>query len=101
MVQNILRSARNEVLSLSASSTTTNAAQELLAAYRQFPRESVTAEMQTEVKRFYKEEFVPALTKHSTINPPEDSLLPTTPTGWYLQSHPPPVPTRNAVRPDH
>ena len=35
MVQNILRSARNEVLSLSASSTATNAARDLLAAYRQ------------------------------------------------------------------
>jgi hypothetical protein len=52
MVRNILTSARNEVLSLSASSTTTNAARELLAAYRQLAREPVTAEMQTEVKRF-------------------------------------------------
>jgi class 3 adenylate cyclase len=87
MVQNILTSARNEVLSLSASSTTTNATRELLAAYRQLAREPVTAEMQTEVTRFYNEEFVPALTKHSAIDPPEGGLLPTTPTGWYLHYH--------------
>jgi len=87
MIQNILRSARNEVLSLSASSTATNAARDLLAAYRQLAREPVTAEMQAEVRRFYKGEFVPALTKHSAIDPPEDSLLPTTPTGWYLHYH--------------
>ena len=87
LVQNILRSARNEALSLSASSATTNAARELLAAYRQLAREPVTAEMQAEVRRFYKEEFVPALTKRAAIDPPEDSLLPTTPTGWYLHYH--------------
>ena len=74
-------------LSLSASSAATNAARELLAAYRQLAREPVTAEMQAEVKRFYREEFVPALTKRSAIDPPEDSLLPTTPTGWYLHYH--------------
>jgi len=87
MVRNILRSARNEALSLSASTTTTNAARELLAAYRQLGREPVTAEMQAEVRRFYQGEFVPALTKHSAIEPPEGSLLPTTPTGWYLHYH--------------
>ena len=43
--------------------------------------------MQAEVRRFYKEEFVPALTKRAAIDPPEDSLLPTTPTGWYLHYH--------------
>src|SRR5829696_1599679 len=87
VVQNILRSARNEALSLSASSTVTNAARDLLVAYRQLAREPVTAAMQGEVKRFYKEEFVPTLTKRSAMDPPEDSLLPTTPTGWYLQYH--------------
>ena len=87
LVQNILKSARNEVLSLSASRATTDAARELLAAYRQLAREPVTEEMQTEVRRFYKDEFVPALTKHSAIDPPEESLLPTTPTGWYLHYH--------------
>src|SRR5262245_24906090 len=65
MVQNILRSARNEVLSLSAARTTTSAARELSAVYRQLAREPVTAEMQTEVRRFYKEEFVPTLTKRT------------------------------------
>ena len=87
MVQTILRSARNQALSLSASSITTHAARELLAAYRQLAREPVTAEMQTEVRRFYNDEFVPALTKHAAIEPPEGSLLPTTPTGWYLHYH--------------
>ena len=43
LVQSILRSARNEVLSLSASAAVTNAARELLAAYRQLAREPVTA----------------------------------------------------------
>ena len=43
--------------------------------------------MQAEVRRFYREEFRPALMKHSAIEPPEDSLLPTTPTGWYLHYH--------------
>ena len=87
LVQNILRSSRNEVMSLSASRATTDAARELSAAYRQLAREPVTAEMQAEVRRFYREEFRPALTKHSAIEPPEDSLLPTTPAGWYLHYH--------------
>ena len=30
---------------------------------------------------------MPALVKRSAIEPPEDSLLPTTPTGWYLHYH--------------
>ena len=49
LVQNILKSARNEVLSLSASQGTTDAARELLAAYRQLDREPVTPEMEAEV----------------------------------------------------
>ncbi len=87
LVQNILKSARNEALSLSASEAVTNAARELLPAYRQLAREPVTAEMQAEVSRFYREEFRPALMKRAAIEPPEDSLLPTTPTGWYLHYH--------------
>jgi class 3 adenylate cyclase len=87
MVQNILKTARNQVLSQSASQVTTDAARELLAAYRQLARQPVTPEMQAEVRRFYREEFVPALTKHSGVEPPEDSLLPTTPIGWYLHYH--------------
>ena len=43
--------------------------------------------MQGEVRRFYREEFSPALSKRAAMEPPEDSLLPTTPTGWYLQYH--------------
>src|SRR6185295_13713642 len=31
--------------------------------------------------------FVPALTKHAAIEPPEGSLLPTTSAGWYLHYH--------------
>jgi class 3 adenylate cyclase len=87
LVQTILKSARNEVLSLSATRAATDASRELSAAYRQLAREPVSPEMQTEVRRFYKEEFVPALTKRAAIDPPEDSLLPTTPTGWYLHYH--------------
>lgn len=79
--------ARNEVLSLSASPGTTNAVRELLAAYRQLDREPVTPEMQAEVRRFYAEEFEPALREHSAIDPPKDSLMPTTNTGWYLHYH--------------
>ncbi len=87
LVETILRSARNEVLSLSASPTGTEAARQLLAAYRQLGKETVTPEMQAEVRRFYREEFEPALAKRSAIAPPEDGLLPTTPTGWYLHYH--------------
>jgi class 3 adenylate cyclase len=87
LVETILRSARNEVLSLSASRTGVDAARELLAAYRQLAKELVTPEMQAEVRRFYGEEFEPALAKHSAIDAPEGSLLPTTPTGWYLHYH--------------
>jgi class 3 adenylate cyclase len=87
LVQNILKSARNEVLALSASRGLTDASRELLTAYRQLAREPVTPEMQAEVRRFYREEFEPALREHSAIDPPKDSLLPTTTTGWYLHYH--------------
>src|SRR6185436_1473523 len=56
VVQNLLRAARNEALSLASSSTTIQSARELLAAYKQLAREPVTAEMQAVVRRFYKEE---------------------------------------------
>ena len=69
VVQNILKSARNEALSLSATASTANAARDLLAAYRQLDREPVTPEMQAEVRRFYKDEFRPALIKRSAIDP--------------------------------
>jgi class 3 adenylate cyclase len=87
LVQNILSSARNEVLTLSASRVMTDSARELLVAYRQLAGEPVTPEMQAEVRRFYDEEFKPALAKRSSIAPPENSLLPTTHTGWYLHYH--------------
>ncbi|MCM3900545.1 MAG: adenylate/guanylate cyclase domain-containing protein [Pyrinomonadaceae bacterium] len=87
LVQNILKSARNEVLSLSSSPGATNAARELLAAYRQLDREPFTPEMEAEVRRFYEEEFEPELRERSAIEPPNDSLLPTTKTGWYLHYH--------------
>ena len=87
LVGTILKSARNEVLTLSGSRVATEGTRELLAAYRQLARETVTPEMQAEVRRFYREEFEPALAKRSAIAVPEDSLLPTTPTGWYLHYH--------------
>ena len=43
--------------------------------------------MQAEVRRFYREEYEPALLKRLSIAVPEGSLLPTTPTGWYLHYH--------------
>jgi class 3 adenylate cyclase len=87
LVENILSAARNEVLSLSASRVMADSARELLVAYRQLAREPVTPEMQAEVRRFYDEEFKPALAKHSSIAAAENSLLPTTSTGWYLHYH--------------
>jgi HAMP domain-containing protein len=87
LVETILTSARNEVLSLSASRAGIDAARELLAAYRQLGKETVTPEMQAEVRRFYREEFEPALATRSAIAPPQGGLLPTTPTGWYLHYH--------------
>ena len=87
LVQNILKSARNEVLGLSASQVVTDAARELSAAYRQLGQEPVTPEMQAEVRRFYRDEFEPALAEKTAIKPPEASLLPTTQTGWYLHYH--------------
>jgi len=82
LVQNLLKSTRNEALSLSAEEGTTTTARELLVAYRQLAHEPVTPEMQDEVRSFYREEFEPALKEHTAIDPPKDSLLPTTSTSW-------------------
>jgi class 3 adenylate cyclase len=87
MVKATLESARNEILSLSASQLVENASEELKAAYRQLDREPVTAEMKAEVDRFYQEEFIPALAEKSSLPPPEGGLLPTTSTGMYLHYH--------------
>jgi class 3 adenylate cyclase len=87
MVKATLESARNEVLSLSASKLVENASEELKAAYRQLAREPVTGEMKAEVERFYRDEFIPELEKKSSITPPEDGLLPATSTGLYLHYH--------------
>ncbi len=87
LVETILTSARNGVLSLSASRAGTDAARDLLAAYRQLANQPVTPEMQAEVRRFYRDEFEPALAKGAAIAPLAGSLLPTTQTGWYLHYH--------------
>jgi class 3 adenylate cyclase len=87
MVKATLDSARNEVLSLAASSILENASTELRAAYRQLEREPVTPEMKAEVERFYKEEFEPALMKKSSLAAPEGSLLPSSNAGLYLHYH--------------
>jgi len=87
MVKTTLEAARNEVLSLSASQLVQNASEELKAAYRQLGRESVTPEMKAEVERFYREEFIPALSKRSSITSSEGSLLPATSTAMYLHYH--------------
>ena len=65
----------------------TAATRELLASYRQLANEPVTDEMQTSVRDFYKDEFEPALKENAAIDATEGSLLPTTPTGWYLHYH--------------
>ncbi len=87
LVHNILKSARGGVLSLSKSRIGTDASRELLAAFRQLASEPVTPEMQAEVRRFYREEFEPALEKQSEIKVPEESLLPKTSMGMYLHYH--------------
>lgn len=87
VVKATLDAARNEVLSLSASTLMENASQELNAAHRQLSREPVTPEMKAEVERFYRDEFVPALVNRTSMAPPEGSLLPTTSTGMYLHYH--------------
>src|SRR5678816_477823 len=53
MVKATLESARNEILSLSASQLVENASEDLKAAYRQLARETVTTEMSADVERFY------------------------------------------------
>jgi class 3 adenylate cyclase len=87
MVKATLESARNEILSLSASQLVEKASEELKTAYRQLAREPVTKEMNAEVERFYQEEFIPALVEKSSLAPPEGGLLPTTSTGLYLHYH--------------
>jgi len=87
MVKATLESARNEILSLSASQLVENASEDLKAAYRQLARETVTTEMSADVERFYKEEFIPALVQKSSQPPLEAGLLPTTSTGMYLHYH--------------
>ena len=87
MVKATLDSARNEVLSLAASSILENASSELRAAYRQLEREPVTPEMKAEIERFYKDEFEPALMRKSSLAAPEGSLLPSSNAGLYLHYH--------------
>ena len=87
LVANILKAARNEALSMSASPVVVTASRELLQAYRQLAKEPITPEMQAEVRRFYREEFEPELAKRLAISVPEGSLLPTTPAAWYLHYH--------------
>ena len=87
LVANILKAARNEALSMSASPVVVTASRELLQAYRQLAKEPITPEMQAEVRRFYREEFEPELAKRLAIAVPEGSLLPTTPAAWYLHYH--------------
>src|SRR5262245_10768280 len=71
LVKAELAAARNEVLSLPASRLAEEATRELLAAYRQLGQETVTPEMQAEVRRFYREELEPALAKKSSMTPRE------------------------------
>jgi class 3 adenylate cyclase len=84
MVKATLDSARNEVLSLAASSVVVSASSELRATYRQLDRETITPGMKEEIERFYKDEFEPALMAKSSLAAPEESLLPSSTAGLYV-----------------
>ena len=87
LVQNILKSARNEVLGLSASRLRRTQPENCRQHTDNSDRSPSPPEMQAEVRRFYRDEFEPALAEKTAIKPPEGSLLPVTQTGWYLHYH--------------
>jgi class 3 adenylate cyclase len=87
IVRTMLTAARNQVLSLAATDLASSQAKAVLTAYRQLDGVTVTPDMQDAVRRFYQEEFEPALAKHTRTQPIPGTYLPTTPRGWYLHYH--------------
>ncbi len=87
LIRTMLTSARNEILTVSASDLAAAAANEMLAAYRQLDKLPVTPAMQETVRQFYASEFEPALAGNMAGTPVAGAFLPTTPAGWYLHYH--------------
>jgi class 3 adenylate cyclase len=87
MVKATFDSARNEVLSLAASSVVENASSDLRAAYRQLDRETITPAMKADIEHFYNDEFASALMSHSSLVALEGSLLPSSTAGLYVDYH--------------
>ena len=87
LLRTMLTSVRNEILTVSATDVAANAANELLAAYRQLDKMPTTPAMQEAVRQFYATEFEPELARHTSGTPAAGSFLPTTPAGWYLHYH--------------
>jgi hypothetical protein len=81
VVKTMLTSLRNDVLALSAADVVVRSAVDARAAYHDLAGATVTPEMTEAVKRFYAEEFEPAVAKHLAVVPAEGASLPTTPSG--------------------
>jgi class 3 adenylate cyclase len=86
-VKTILAKTRGDVLAFSALPSVAENATELLEAYRQLADVPVTAEMDEAVRRFYKDEFDPALARRSAIKSPDGMFVPKTTPGRYLHYH--------------
>ena len=86
-VKTILSKSRSDVLAFSALPSVAQSATELLEAYRQLADAPVTAEMDEAVRRFYKDEFDPALARRSAIKSPDGMFVPRTTPGRYLHYH--------------
>jgi len=86
-VRTILAKSRSDVLAFSALPSVAEDATELLEAYRQLDSVPVTPEMDEAVRRFYQDEFDPALARHSAIKSPDGMFVPRTNPGRYLHYH--------------
>jgi class 3 adenylate cyclase len=86
-VKTILAKSRSDVLAFSALPSVSQSATELLETYRQLADAPVTAEMDEAVRRFYRDEFHPALARRSAIKSPDGMFVPRTIPGRYLHYH--------------
>ena len=86
-VRALLVSMRNEALALASGERVIGSARDTVAAYRGLRDVQLTSEMTAAVRRFYAEEFDPALAKRLSVVPAQEASLPTTPVGWYLHYH--------------
>jgi class 3 adenylate cyclase len=86
-VKTILAKSRSDVLAFSALPSVSQNATELLETYRQLADAPVTAEMDEAVRRFYRDEFQPALARRSAIKSPDGMFVPGTIPGRYLHYH--------------